>query len=549
MNRLYHPSLIILTPVVAALFVVAPVFAGGKKAPHAPSGAPGGGTTVMVPATAETAPVPHAGDAADDPAIWVHPTDPSLSTIIGTDKRGGLAVYDLSGKQLQYLADGRINNVDLRANFTLGGQAVALVAATNTSDDSIAVYRINPATRHLENAAARRISSEMRAAGLCMYRSPTTGKYYVFGTSKGGAVEQWELFDDGRGRVDGRKVRTFFVASQTEGCAVDDEGGHLYLAEERVGIWKYGAEPDAGETRTQVDSTGPDGHLTADVEGLAIYDAGNGTGYLIASSQGNNSFVVYRREAGNAYVETFAIGAGRGIDAVEHTDGIDVTSAPLGPSFPQGLFVAQNGRNDGGNQNFTLVSWDAIAKAMGPALLAGPASPHPRMQRTGPGVAAPPVAVAQRSSPTFGRLKVGQVVKAKGEPAAAQAMVARKIEIEPESKREKLKGRIDAISARDNSLVVLGVKLVAAPGAVIMDSEGRELPLSALRTGWAVKVKATGTCDDGRVQAREIKVLEDLSADDAQVRGRIQALDAERQRLTVMGLTINVSSATRIVFD
>ncbi|MGH9801131.1 MAG: phytase, partial [Blastocatellia bacterium] len=64
-------------------------------------------------ATVETDPVPSGGDAADDPAIWIHPTDPVLSTIIGTNKQGGLAVYDLGGKQIQYLADGRMDNVDL----------------------------------------------------------------------------------------------------------------------------------------------------------------------------------------------------------------------------------------------------------------------------------------------------------------------------------------------------------------------------------------------------------------------------------------------------
>src|SRR2546426_138438 len=50
--------------------------------------------------TVETAPVPHDGDAADDPAIWIHPSDPAQSTIIGTDKRGGLVVYDLLGTHL-----------------------------------------------------------------------------------------------------------------------------------------------------------------------------------------------------------------------------------------------------------------------------------------------------------------------------------------------------------------------------------------------------------------------------------------------------------------
>ncbi|MDP5027094.1 MAG: phytase, partial [Flavobacterium sp.] len=36
----------------------------------------------------------------DDPAIWIHPTNPSSSLIIGTDKDsdGGLYLYDLNGK-------------------------------------------------------------------------------------------------------------------------------------------------------------------------------------------------------------------------------------------------------------------------------------------------------------------------------------------------------------------------------------------------------------------------------------------------------------------
>src|SRR5688572_22315589 len=64
-----------------------------------------------VPAGRETAPVPSGGDAADDPAIWVHPTDRDLSVVIGTDKESGLAVYDLAGNQLQFLPHGSINNV------------------------------------------------------------------------------------------------------------------------------------------------------------------------------------------------------------------------------------------------------------------------------------------------------------------------------------------------------------------------------------------------------------------------------------------------------
>lgn len=319
-------------------------------------------TALAVTATIETAPVPSVGDAADDPAIWVNPKDPSQSTIIGTNKQGGLAVYALDGKQLQYLSDGLMNNVDLRAGFSLGGQEVTLVAAGNRADNSIAIYRVNPSTRMLENVAARKIIT-IPTYGCCLYRSRKTGKSYYIVASKFGEVEQWELSDNGGGKVDARNVRRFKVGTQLEGCVADDELGNLYIGEEAVGIWKYGAEPDSGDNRVPVDRTGAGGHLVADVEGLTIAYGKDGTGYLIASSQGNNSFVVYRREQNNAYVKTFSITASSGIDAVEDTDGIDVTMANLGPAFPLGVFVAQDGINDKGNQNFKLVPLQAIISA------------------------------------------------------------------------------------------------------------------------------------------------------------------------------------------
>ncbi len=46
--------------------------------------------TIQVAATVETEPVPSKDDAADDPCVWIYPTAPSRSTIIGTDKKEGL---------------------------------------------------------------------------------------------------------------------------------------------------------------------------------------------------------------------------------------------------------------------------------------------------------------------------------------------------------------------------------------------------------------------------------------------------------------------------
>jgi 3-phytase len=201
-----------------------------------------------------------------------------------------------------------------------------------------------------------------------MYRSAKTGKYYVFVTSKEGTVQQWELFES-TGRIDARLVRTLEVGSQTEGCVADDETGTLYVAEEEVGIWKYGAEPDSDPNRTAVDSVGAGGHLIPDIEGLALYIGKNGEGYLLASSQGDSRFVVYRREGNNEFVGSFRITEGRGIDAVSHTDGIEVTGAYLGPDFPEGVFIAQDDQNDGANQNFKLTPWGAVAQSATPPLL------------------------------------------------------------------------------------------------------------------------------------------------------------------------------------
>jgi len=54
--------------------------------------------------------------------------------------------------------------------------------------------------------------------------------------------------------------------------------------------------------------------------------------------------------------------------AAADTDGIVVTNVDLGPAFPFGAFVAQDGSNTGGNQNYKVVPWEAIAETGLPTL-------------------------------------------------------------------------------------------------------------------------------------------------------------------------------------
>ncbi|UCD37152.1 MAG: phytase [Fidelibacterota bacterium] len=322
-----------------------------------------------VQATMETAAVPTTDDTADDPCIWIHPTDPALSTIIGTNKNvgGGLHVYDLEGQEIQFTGGGQMNNVDIRYNFPLGDKKVALVTAGERSRNTLAIYTVDPATRNLDSVAARDIPLGLEEVyGSCMYHSPVDGGYYAIVNDKNGRIEQWRLFDNGAGAVDGELVRTLSVPSQPEGCVADDILAQLYVGEEEAGIWKFGAEPADPAEGQMIDKVG--NHMVPDVEGLTIYYADDSTGYLIASSQGNNTYVIYTREVNNDYVGTFRIINSENIDGTSDTDGIDVTNAALGSNFPDGLFVVQDGSNPGANQNFKCVRWGTIARMFDPPL-------------------------------------------------------------------------------------------------------------------------------------------------------------------------------------
>lgn len=316
----------------------------------------------------ETEPTDSYGDAADDPAIWVDKRDPSRSVVIGTDKKLGLNVYDLKGKRLQVVPDGRMNNVDLREGFMLGGKATTIVAATNRTTRSISLYSFDSATRRLASIAGTLESGMSDPYGLCMYRSARTGDYYVIANdSVDGKYRQWRVLDRG-GKAAIELVREIAVGSQAEGCAADDELGQLYIAEEDVALWVYSAEPDGGEQRTAIDKV-EGGNLKADVEGVSIYAGAGGKGYVVASNQGEDDYVVYRREAPHEFVGKFHVVANEalGIDGSSETDGLDVVSAPLGPDYPAGLLVVQDGRNlmPAQRQNFKYVSWQDVLDALG----------------------------------------------------------------------------------------------------------------------------------------------------------------------------------------
>jgi 3-phytase len=308
-------------------------------------------------------------DAADDMAIWVNAAAPDKSLLIGTNKKGGVVVFDLKGAEKAFYPTGRINNIDVMYGFSMGKKLVDIVGCSNRSDQSIDLFSINPADGALSDLAAGTLKVDTQKVqdvyGFCFYQSKRTRKPYLFVSGKNGAVQQFELIATADEKIDLKLVRHLQFDSQTEGMVADEDFGVLYVGEEDRGIWKLPAEPDAGSTRILVENSGENNpNIAYDVEGLALYKINGSGGYLLASSQGNFSYAVFERAGNNKYLTSFKITDSPSVDGVEETDGIDVVSKPLGVAYPKGMFAAQDGFNykDGKlqRQNFKMVNWAKI---------------------------------------------------------------------------------------------------------------------------------------------------------------------------------------------
>ncbi|HVJ02629.1 MAG TPA: phytase [Sphingomonas sp.] len=318
--------------------------------------------TVEVPAAGETVAVAtQLADAADDPAIWTGANGINFAgrqlpgIILGTDKKAGLYVFALSGESLQFLPEGLLNNVDLRAEG-----AGFIAGASDRGRMGVALYRFD-GEGQLKPAGF--IKSDLAEPyGFCMGRLDGTLVAVLIG--KDGQVREYAVTGEGTA-LTGTERRRYAVGSQSEGCTIDDATATLFIGEELKGVWRYPLRSEAG-VRTLLAGVG-DGRLVADVEGVTLLREGGET-LLIVSSQGDSAFSIW--EVGGAagaerYVGRFRVAAANGVDGVSGTDGVDAWSGPIGP-FARGLVVMQDDVNEGGAQNFKLVDWATVRARLNP---------------------------------------------------------------------------------------------------------------------------------------------------------------------------------------
>lgn len=309
----------------------------------------------------QTEPVARTGDAADDPAIWRNPSDAAGARILGTNKKQGLLVYDLQGKQLQLLEVGRLNNVDVRQDVIVGGRRLDLAVATQRDDNSVMLFTI--AADGVVTPAGAFPTGLDNIYGMCLYR-PQDGGLEAFINDKDGSFLHYRIEADGKA-MSGKLLRRFKVGSQPEGCVVDDRNERLFLGEEKRGVWTVSARGDAPAKLSMVIPVGP--QLVADVEGMGLYHGDKGD-YLIVSSQGDNSYLVLDAKAPYKVRGSFRVGFNveAGIDGTSETDGLEVSSANFGGPYGKGMLVIQDGykRLPDGPQNFKYVAWEDVAKAL-----------------------------------------------------------------------------------------------------------------------------------------------------------------------------------------
>ena len=288
--------------------------------------------------------------------------------IVGTDKNsdGALYVFGLDGKVIEEKTVrhlNRPNNVDVEYGLAFQGKPIDIAVVTEREANKLRIYRL-PDMAAIDGGGIDVFTGESQRApmGIACYKRPSDGVIFAIvsrksGPTKGGYLWQYRLEDDGAGHVRGIKVREFGLFSgkkEIEAVAVDDPLGYVYYAEEQVGVRKYAADPDAPHADAELALLASEGFAN-DQEGISVYQVNDGTGYIIVSDQGANTYHIFKREGepGNPHqhhlVKIVKL-------STKTSDGSEVTNAALGSAFPLGLFVSMSD-----DKTFQIYSWADIA--------------------------------------------------------------------------------------------------------------------------------------------------------------------------------------------
>lgn len=291
----------------------------------------------------------------DDPAIWVNSADPSKSMIIGTDKDvdGALYAFDLNGKIIEERTVRglkRPNNVDIEYGLIVGNDTVDIAVTGERFTHNMRVFSL-PEMKAIDNGGIPVFEGEEGVEyrdlmGVALYKRSSDGAVFAIMGRKTGPTDGtylWQYLLEGttEGTVKAtlvRKFGNFSGVKEIEAIAVDNELGYVYYSDENVGVRKYYANPEMGNEELALFGTTD---FLDDNEGISIYDAGNGKGFILVSDQQANQFKVFSREgtAVNPHqhdlLKTIKV-------STNESDGSEISNVVFNDTFKHGIFVAMS---------------------------------------------------------------------------------------------------------------------------------------------------------------------------------------------------------------
>lgn len=305
---------------------------------------------------------------ASTPALWINPTNPEQSLILGTDSdtNGGLYAFGLQGKvQKEHcvIPLKQPHSVDVAYGFALGDSTVDIAVVTEATTQRLRAFRL-PDMKPIDGGGIAVFEGEtgegFREPGaVALYKQPSTGKLYAFvarknGPTDGGFVWQY-LLENESGTLGASVVRKFGIYGGEKGVfaiAVDPALGYVYYTDAGIGVRKYYADPEKGNDELALFANTD---FTENQSGVAIYPASDNTGYILVTDQQANRLHIFSREgtAGNPHQHTLIKSVN--IATLEST-GSTVSTVPLNPTFKSGLFAT--GSLD---RTFHLYRWEDVA--------------------------------------------------------------------------------------------------------------------------------------------------------------------------------------------
>lgn len=289
-------------------------------------------------------------------AVIVPGTDRAHGRIVAATGFGGLEVYDLDGKRLGSTSGGDLAGVAVGYDVPLGDTRATVLAAADAEDNSLRLYTMNNAMPAL---AAHTAPMDFAVEGVCLMHSPRNDALYAFVIGENGSIAQQVIYADVNGKLQTRQVRLIHLPSKLKDCAASRDG-HLYVAEETVGIWRLQGNPEADLSPTVIDTTGS-GHLGEETKGLAIYDGGKGHRWLLASDSSEGRINVYDLAQDGHFIGSLSVSAPQDDTPIEEPGALFASSMDLGKAFTHGMLLI--GDEDGG-ANYKQVSMADIAQAL-----------------------------------------------------------------------------------------------------------------------------------------------------------------------------------------